>query len=174
MSWCPYYESVYIRQCMINNNSSEEVREMGLHMQMNEPQELRAICDHTPNVLQLKALTLVCKTACSPPKSLKAHLLMSVEGNHPLNLPKTLLGLAATSFAWLGITVSLNLKSSYINCLCTVPQVRRQFSGLNSVLLLGSLMWCLISKMETSHLFCFVWLCLVLDDTRGATKLHIS
>ncbi len=139
---------------MINNNSTEEVREMGLHMQMNEPPELRAICDYTPNVLQRKTLTLVCKTACGPPKSLKAHLLVSVEGNHPLNLPKTLLGLAATSFAWLGITVSLHLKSSYINCLCTVPQVRRQFSGLNSVSRLGSLVWCLVTKMETSHLFC--------------------
>lgn len=114
---------------------------------MNEPQEQRAFCD-TPNVLERKTLTLVCETACGPLESPKACLLVTVKGNHPLNLPKTILGLAATAFAWLGITVSLHLKSSPVNCLCSVPQVRRRFLGLNSALLLRSLMWCLLTKME--------------------------
>lgn len=57
---------------------------MGLHMQMNEPQEQRAFCG-TPNVLEHKTLTLVCKTACGPLESPKAHLLITVKGNHPLN-----------------------------------------------------------------------------------------
>lgn len=103
----------------------------------------------TPNVLERKTLALVCETACGPLGSPKARSIVAVEGNHPLNLSKTILGLAATTFAWLSITVYLNLKRCYINCLCTVPQVRRRFSGSNSVLLLRSLMWCLVTKMET-------------------------